>query len=139
MQTDLSTPYCQYRCLENGLHEFVFLSNTRAAVDDYFAILESSRIAWGEGMPDVVRLLIELRQPGMPPVSYMMERYRVFIKAHKDHMPTTRVVYLYRSGFITSLVRSFIGLVSERKHANRRFFPLEERAQAEAWLLEERS
>jgi hypothetical protein len=136
MNSEMSRPHCEYRRLENGIHEFVFLSNTRLAIDDYFAILETTRFARGEDTPDVIRLLIELSQPGMPPVAYMMQRYRDFVKAHKNHMPTTRVVYLYRSGFIPSLARSFIGLVSERKHAYRRFFPVNERAQAEEWLLE---
>jgi hypothetical protein len=136
MQTDVSKPHCQYKRLENGLHEFVFLSNTRAAVDDYFAILESSRIAQGEYRPDIVRLIIELRNPGTPPVSYMMQRYAEFVRAHKDHLPPVRIVYLYRPGFILSMVRSFIGLMPESRYANRRFFPVTERAQAEAWLLE---
>jgi hypothetical protein len=139
MRPQISLPNCQYRHLENGLHEFVFLTNTRLAVDEYFSILESHQLAPGEAIPDMLRLLIELRQPGMPPVAYMMQRYRDFIKSNKERMPKTRAVYLYRSGLMTSLARSFIGLISERKHGNRRFFPIAEREQAEAWLLESHS
>jgi hypothetical protein len=136
MRSEILLPHCHYRHLENGLHEFVFLSNSRLAVDDYFSILESHQLSQGEGSQEVLRLLIELRQPGMPPVSYMMQRYRDFVKANKDRMPATRVVYLYRSGFMLSMVRAFIGLISERKHTNRRFLPITEREQAETWLLE---
>ena len=136
MRSEISLPQCQYRQLENGIHEFVFLSNTRLAVDNYFSILETSALAKGEQVPDVIRVLIELRQIGMPPVTYMMLRYRAFVKSHKDRIPTVRIVYLYRPGFVLSLVQSFIDLISERKYAKRRFFPVSERAQAEAWLFE---
>ena len=137
MDTEILRPHCHYKRLDNGLNEFVFMSNTRLAVDDFFAILENSPMARGEKTPDVVRMLVELREPGMPPVSYMMQRYREFIKAHKDRLPTVRTAYLYRTGFILSMVRSFLRLIALPKQSNRRFFPIAEREQAEAWLLEQ--
>jgi hypothetical protein len=127
---------CHYRQLDNGIHEFVFLSNTPPAVDDYFSILETSPFARGEKAPEVICVLIELRQTGMPPVTYMMLRYKDFVKRHRDRLPQVRIAYLYRPGFVLSLVQSFIDLISERKYAHRRFFPIAEREQAEAWLLE---
>jgi hypothetical protein len=137
MDTEILRPHCHYRRRENGLNEFVFITNTRLAVDDFFAILESSPMAQGEKVADVIRMLVELREPGMPPVAYMMQRYREFIKVHKDHLPAIRTAYLYRTGFILSMVRSFMRLLTMPKQSNRRFFPIAEREQAEAWLLEE--
>lgn len=137
MDTEILLPNCHYQRLENGLHEFAFLNNTRLAVDDFFSILENSPMARREVVPEVVRVLVELREPGMPPVSYMMQRYREFIKAHKDHLPTVRTAYLYRTGFILSMVRSFLRLIALPKRSNRRFFPIAERALAESWLLEQ--
>lgn len=137
MHSEISLPHCEYKRLENGVHEFVFLSNTRMAVDDYFSILEASPMAQGEKVPEMIFVLIELRQPGMPPIAYMVQRYREFIKAHKHHLPTVRTAYLYRTGFIISIVRSFLRLIQPPKQSNRRFFPINERTQAEAWLLEE--
>jgi hypothetical protein len=137
MRSEISRPHCHYRQLENGVHEFVFLSNTRLAVDDYFAILETSPMAQGEKVADILHVLIELREPGMPPVAYMVQRYRDFIKVHKEHLPAVRTAYLYRTGFIISVVRSFLRLITTPKQTNRRFFPISDRAQAEAWLLNE--
>ena len=84
-------------------------------------------------------MLIQLPASGMPPVPYMMLRSRDFAKAHRQRLPKIRIVYLYPTGFVLSLVQAFIDLFSERKYATRRFFPIEERAEAEAWLLEESS
>lgn len=137
MDTEITLPHCQYKRRENGVHEFAFLTNTRLAVDNFFSILEDSPMARGEANPDIIRVLVELREPGTPPVSYMMQRYREFIKVHKDRLPTIRTAYLYRTGFILSMVRSFMRLIAMPKQSNRRFFPIEERAQAESWLLEE--
>jgi hypothetical protein len=136
MRAEISLPNCHYRQLENGIHAFVFLSNTRHAVDDYFLILETSPLARGEEISDVILVMIELRHTGMPPVTYMMLRYRDFVKTHRARLPKVRIVYLYRPGFVISLVQSFIELISERKYAHRRFFPIAEKEQAEAWLLE---
>lgn len=138
MRSETSLTHCQHRHLENGIHEFVFLNNTRLAVDDYFAILEASPMAQGEKTAEVLCALIELREPGMPPVGYMLQRYREFIKGRKNRLPPTiRTVFLYRTGFILSTVRSFLRLVPTPKQANRRFFPVSERAAAEAWLLDD--
>jgi hypothetical protein len=137
MDTEITLAHCHYKRLDNDLHEFVFMSNTRLAVDDFFSILENSPMARGEANPDIIRVLVELREPGMPPVSYMMQRYRDFIKVHKDHLPIVRTAYLYRTGFILSMVRSFLRLIALPKQSNRRFFPIAEREQAEAWLLEQ--
>jgi len=137
MDIEILRPHCHYRRLDNGIHEFAFLNNTRLAVDDFFSILENSPMARGEANPDIIRVLVELREPGTPPVSYMMQRYREFIKVHKDRLPVIRTAYLYRTGFILSMVRSFMRLIAMPKQSNRRFFPIAERAQAEAWLLEQ--
>src|SRR5687768_1584959 len=100
----VSLAHCEYKRLDNGIHEFVFLNNTRLAVNDFFSILENSPMARREITPEAVRVLVELREPGMPPVSYMMQRYREFIRLHKDHLPYVRTAYLYRTGFILSMV-----------------------------------
>lgn len=138
MRAEILLPNCHYRQLDNGIHFFVFLSNTPSAVDDYFSILDSSPLAQGAPLSDVISVLIELRETGMPPVTYMMLRYRAFVKAHKNYLPAIRVAYLYHAGFVVSLVQALIDLVAERKLARRRFFHISERAAAEAWLLEER-
>jgi hypothetical protein len=132
-----STPQCRYQRLANGIDEFTFLSNTRAAVDDYFTLLCTYVATTAQTEPGrVMRMLIILQEPGMLPVSYMMERYRHFIHSHQD-LPSTRVVYLYHGNVILSMVRSFLGLITERKHTNRQFLHMNERPQAEAWLLEQ--
>jgi hypothetical protein len=123
MRAEILLRNCHYRQLENGIHSFVFLSNTRGAVDDYFSILETSPLARGEQIPNMICVLIELRQTGMPPVTYMMLRYKDFVKTHRDRLPQVRIAYLYRPGFVLSLVQSFIDLISERKYAHRRSFP----------------
>ena len=95
MRAEILLRNCYYRQLENGIHAFVFLSNTRPAVDDYFSILETSPLARGEAVPDVICVLVELHHIGMPPVTYMMLRYRAFVKAHRERLPKVRIVYLY--------------------------------------------
>jgi hypothetical protein len=135
MRAEISFPHCRYRQLENGIHTFVFLSSTRHAVDDYFSILETSPLAQGEVVLEKAYVLIQLHSSGMPPVPYMMLRSRDFFKSHKDRLPTIRIVYLYPPGFVLPLVQAFIDLFSEGKRTTRRFFPIAEREQAEAWLL----
>jgi hypothetical protein len=139
MRSEILLPNCRYRRLDNGVHEFLFLNNTRYAVDDYFTILETSPLVRGEQTLEKAYILIQLGASGMPPVAYMMLRSRDFLKSHKARIPRIRIVYLYPTGFVLSLVQAFIDLFSERKHSTRRFFPIEERADAEAWLLDESS
>jgi hypothetical protein len=137
MRSEILLPNCHYKRLENGIHVFVFRSNTRFAVDDYLTILETSPLTRGEVVLEKASVLIQLASSGMPPVAYMMLRSRDFLKSHKDRIPAIRIVYLYSPGFVLPLVHAFIDLFSERKRATRRFFPIAEREQAEAWLLEE--
>lgn len=138
MQADLSTRMCLESQLPNGIYEFVFLKNSRQAVDDYLAIME--RYVSGSDhfqlIGSTARVLIELRETGMPPAAYMANGYRDLLLKYDTSLPNVRVVYLYKGGFFLPIARSFTRLLPERHQIQRRFFHVNERAQAEAWLVE---
>jgi hypothetical protein len=47
------------------------------------------------------------------------------------------VAYVYAGGFMISIVKAFLSLMPERYQVQRRFFHVNERAEAEKWLLQQ--
>ena len=139
MQSDPSPPLCLESRLPNGIYEFVFLKNNRQAVDEYLAIMK--RYISGEDHLELVgsaaRVLIELREPGMPPAAYMANGYRDLLLNYDTPLPSVQVGYIYSGSFLLSMARTFTMLLPVRHQIQRRFFHISERAQAEAWLLAE--
>lgn len=133
-----TTSQCLHTYHLNGIYEFVLLQNSRQAVDDYIALVEPYFVAVerGELHEPIFRMLIELREVGMPPIAYMSGRYRDLMMSYKGQLPDVRVVYLYQGGFMVSIVRAFLAIMPERHDVQRRFLPMSERASAQAWLVE---
>lgn len=133
-----TTSHCLHTQLPNGIYEFVFLTNSRKAVDDFCSIIDKYFFVFdaGEFEAPTMPMLIELREFGIPPVAYLAGRYRDIVASHSGIMPGARVAYLYRGGLI-SIMRAFFPLVPDPNVVHRRFFHVSERAQAEAWLLDD--
>ena len=139
MNFETSTRNCRHTRLTNGIFEFIFFNNDRSSADEFFAILDKyfSALERDEIQIPVAHVLIELRQAGMPPVAYMSGRYRDFLIRYKGNLPPTRFVYLYTSGFMVSIVRTFLAFIPERNTVQRQSFHVSEREKAETWLLDE--
>jgi hypothetical protein len=131
------TPNFQYKRMDNGIFEFVFLNNSRAAADEFFEVIGRfhAAVAAGQLHEKQTAFLIELRQPGMPNVAYMTNRYRSNMTLYQHELPPARVAYVYTSGFVFSMVSALLSLAAKQYDFQQRFFHVSEREEAEAWLL----
>lgn len=137
MNFSVSNSNFQYKRLDNGIFEFLFLNNSRAAADDFFDVIERfhQAVKAGEVQETHTAFLIELRQAGMPNVAYMSSRYRVNMAKYQDNLPPARVAYVYNSGFVFSMVSALLSLAAKQYDFQQRFFPSSERQAAQDWLL----
>jgi hypothetical protein len=137
MNFSVLTPNFQYKLMDNGIFEFVFLNNSRAAADEFFDAMERyhQAVAAGQIHEKQLSFLIELRQPGMPNVAYMSHRYRANMTRYHHEPPPARVAYIYTSGFVFSMVSALLALAAKQYDFQQRFFHVSEREEAEAWLL----
>lgn len=133
----VTTPNFLYKRLDNGIFEFVLLNNSRAAADDFFEVITKfhESVEAGQFKEPRTAFLIELRQAGMPPVAYMSNRYRANAALYQQKLPPARVAYVYTSGFVFSMVSALLSLAPQGYEFQQQFFPISERAEAEAWLV----
>src|SRR5690349_16310221 len=124
------TADCDYRLLDNGIHEFTFNRPTRQAVDMHFEKLHEIYAALPKGA--VVRCLVGVPH-GFPPMNYTFGKVREFNRHHTDN--PGHYAFLYgRSNVMLSLVQTFFKTVAGGTMGT--MFPDTERDQAIAWLLE---
>jgi hypothetical protein len=138
MSLKASPGNCHYTHLPNGIHEYILFNNSRRTFDEYAAYLENymASAARGEALDKQLAILIELREPGMPPVAYMAGRYRDLLIKYPGRLPDARIAYVHTEGFLITVLRTFLMLLPTRNAIQRRFFYTSQRTQAEAWLLE---
>ena len=136
MTDNVDTVRCTYTYREDGIHEYVLLDTSRAAFDDFLGRTQSISES---ADPDEVLLNLVDFSNGLPPVMYSFQRSQEAVAKQKKaghSIPSARNAILYQSGVLISMVQTFVNLL--HVDAVGRFFPVEERDQAIAWLLEGR-
>lgn len=117
---------------DDGIHEVVFLDKSKDAAAQLMDILESF---CGDMARDAdLRVLVDFRQSGIPPLNYAAERGRALIRDFPDR-PNMRIAYLAASRFasVARVGEAVFALFARDKH---RVFAEDQRAAAIAWLLE---
>jgi hypothetical protein len=121
---------CSYN-FDVDVHCFVFHKANAAAVGDFLHHLQ--RILNETPRQDVIRLLIDLRPEGLPPIGYAYPSLkRLFSLQSRQHR--FKSAYLYRRGTLVHILPTFLDLILQR--VIRRFFLDGEEAEAVRWLRE---
>lgn len=128
---------CQYARLPNGIEHVILLDNSRQAADGLLDFFDRYLTALdpNTNTPPLV-VLVELRQSGMPPLAYLSRCYQDLLKMHAPKQLRARIAYVYVGGFVMPIVSSIFRLIRNATLVERRFYPIGEKAEAEAWLLE---
>jgi 16S rRNA C1402 (ribose-2'-O) methylase RsmI len=125
---------CAYQQLENGIHEFIFYESSRRAIDSFFQQLE--KILTATPHHETARYLVDITK-GDREVSLvtMTQRFRK-LEAQFPHRARGRTVILHKPGLLLAFIDNFIRALAPNRDATR-FFPVDKRAEAIAWLLSE--
>lgn len=135
MPETVSSSYCTYNRLENGIHEFILGDSSRVSFD---ALLDHISQVYGKTSPEEIILnLVDFRKSGLPPLRYGFQRTQESIARFKKEgreIPRARSAYLHNPGAMIMMVQSFLNLLNS--NAVGRFFAADEREKAIEWLLE---
>jgi hypothetical protein len=115
----------------NGIHEFVFLKGSRRAVDEYLA--ELRRIFESASSDSTVKVLLDIRQTGLPPIAYLSAQIHEW---HKE-CPSVGMTYtaiLYSGSSALMLLKNLTRLFSRNGQEQVRFFEQDRRDEAMAWM-----
>ncbi len=125
---------CLYHLREDGIHEFTFRTSSKVAIDQFFQQLE--RILSETPHTETLRYLVDVTG-GDRQVSLvtMAQRFRR-LEAQLPHRARGRTAILHRSGAPLSFIDGFIRALAPSRDVTR-FFPIQEREAAVAWLLSE--
>ena len=124
------TDHCQYDILENGVHHFVWLTDKRQAVDDYFEI--ATPIILDAVPKGQIRFLIEFMSDNLPPLKYMTRRAKNFYAEH-PHVPEQFYIAFLHNSYEINMAEAMLEGI--RNSTTRRFFNRSEREQALQWLV----
>jgi hypothetical protein len=124
----------------NGIHEFVFLEATKAAVDHFFVLIEAMMAQnYAEGLTakDTVPVLVDFRTAGMPSMNYLFQRGKIMRANHDaSRRPLARVATLFKPSFVLTFAQTFGNVLMNASRDKTRLFADETPDKAIAWLLQ---
>ena len=124
--------HCTCKPLDNGIFQFVWHTNKRQAVDDFFTLGDQ---VINSLPPDaVLRFIVEFTSEMLPPLKYLTQRAKNYNLAHPDVPARYFIAYIHDSYQIKI---AEIMLESMRAATTRRFFKPAQFDDAVAWLLEQ--
>jgi hypothetical protein len=124
---------CLYE-YDNSIHRFTIIKARPAAVDEFLSHLQ--RILRETPPDEPVRILMDLRPEGLPPMAQMLMQLKQFF-GRQSRPRTFKAAYLYRRGTLIHILPTLLNMIRQR--ATRRFFMEHEEAEAVAWLMEDES
>lgn len=129
MTTDVTVTYNFLDDVQ--IHEFIFASAKRQAMDDYIAIIYEIYDEHLRGKT-AMRIILDIHQSGMLPVKYASA---IMEKTFKELAPFPKpyVAYLSAGGMDNSLIATMDYTAS--KHVDRLTFPSTDRDKAIEWLV----
>ncbi len=127
---------CQYRKLENGIHEYVFTESSNAAVDEWIDWLEYNY--QHDPIPEggTNRILFDTRQCGPLPMYYSFKRLNEWRQKYPDAVRGvySRAAQLYKSNsFYVTMAKNLMKVFSFPDTKMEYF--LDDREAAVTWLL----
>lgn len=127
-------PGCIYHLLDNGIHEFTFRESSREAIDQFFGQL--AEILQTTPTTDTLRYLVDItlgdKQVSLTKMSWRFRRLDMEIPVRARG----RTAILHNPGALISFVDGFIRALAPLKDVTR-FFPVDRRDEAIAWVLSE--
>jgi hypothetical protein len=126
---------CEYTVTEDGIHQFVFRDPSKAAIDDFFRKLEY--IFQTTPNSGTNRYIVDVTQAGDKDVSLVtnVQRFRR-LETLFPQRPRGRTVILHRPGLAYTFIDSVIRALAPSRDITR-FFPVDKRDEAIAWVLSE--
>lgn len=124
------TQDCTYAHREDGIHEFVIVEPTRAAIDFWIATLFSIRERDGT----IGKMLINVPKFGLPALLYMVDSFRKWRNQYPESYGSSTAV-VFRSGDSAITVATTFGnMMVSGRNAPLRLFGADEYEAAEKWL-----
>jgi len=99
------SPAVTHETLAGDLHIITFKESSRDAVDDYIRAME--RIYVDLTPDDTVRILVDYRQSGIPPIRYLITRGLAWANSLKFH-PAARLAIVNKADFTVSILGSLV-------------------------------
>jgi hypothetical protein len=135
--------YVEYFAHENGIHEFVFLQANRVAVDRFFAMMRiwtQQQNDNGITPDDIIRLIVDFRRSGTPPMNYIFQSSKAFrVQFPVDRCPRSFSATLLQPGFLVSVAQSFNRLLTNLTRDRIAIYSGDNaHEQAVTWLLKEK-
>lgn len=125
------TPVCEYR-MTSTVHELVFHTATRRAVDVFFAYMNSALERQDPQSP--MPLLITLPPLETPPVLYFMAQMQAWEQGYHA-LPKMATALLYSENLLPALVTTTGNMLFRRRSGDVvRSFPVTQRERALSWL-----
>lgn len=126
---------CEYTITEQGIHQLIFRDSTKEAIDEFFHVLE--QIFASTANEPTNRYIVDISQSGERDVSLVsnVQRFRR-LETLFPNRPRGRTVIIHRPGLAYTFIDSFIRAIAPSRDITR-FFPVDKRDEALAWLLSE--
>jgi hypothetical protein len=122
---------CRYE-FDGAIHRFTIVKATLTAVDEFLIHLQ--HILTETAPDEPVRILMDLRPDGLPPIAPMLMRFKTFF-GQQSRPRTFKSAYLYRRGTLIHILPTLLNMIRQR--ATRRFFMDGQEDEAINWLMEE--
>ncbi|MGJ3237416.1 MAG: hypothetical protein ACFE0Q_01795 [Anaerolineae bacterium] len=122
------------RRVEHDIHEFVWTSPSREAVDVWLEYNES--LYQVSDLTDTLCFIHIVQTMNFPPLSYVVRKARELQMKYPQHSKT-RSAILFQSKFFGGFINTMSQLLNRVDEDQTRFFGIDERDQAIAWLLDE--
>ena len=130
----LTSTRCSYTLLDSGIHELTFTEASRAAVDEL--VVHMNAIYDATPPRGVARVVVQHRNVGMQPVTYMFQRMREWHARHPVRF-SSRAAILIDDTILSWLVDSLLKTVLRTAAVEIRYFDTSDREAAMRWLLSE--
>lgn len=120
------------RLLEDGIHEFTWLSSSREAVDVWVEYCDSLYMRCSPD--DTVYFVHVIQTANFPSMSYVVRKSRELQQKYPDQ-PNTRSAVLFQSLFFGGIINILKRMLNIQGKDTTQFFRLDERDKALEWLL----
>lgn len=132
-ETTLIGNYCKYRRLENGIHEFIMMEASRAAVDDFIKALEYMMQTIP---PDTVSTPTLMDSSvGVQPIRYIFSRINDFMRTNGQNTTESNKFALILPN--STLTRTVDMMMRAFPNLNTRIFSPGDREKAITWMLDQ--
>jgi hypothetical protein len=123
---------CSYVYRNNGIHEFVLADASKAAVDQWLEQLNALYVH--ASLDEIMLVLADVRRSRMQSMVFAFRRIEKWLAEHPQR-PATHYAFLSHPDVVRAIKATFMTLVRSSGESDMaRFFSIDRREQAVAWL-----